>query len=104
MKKVSPVLFAVSVCSLSHLLAELKTSSEMVGQDTLKFLEVIKREKPGSGNIAASANDIQKAIRQLERLAGVSCSMSSLSLSIENVSLFRPQPDLKRARKRLVVL
>ena len=52
-------------------LIELKTSSEAVGEDALKFLGVLKMEKPGSGNIAASANEVQKAIRQLERLAGV---------------------------------
>lgn len=53
------------------IVAELKSSSETVGQDALKFLGVLKKEKPGSGNIAASANEVQKAIRQLERLAGV---------------------------------
>lgn len=47
-------------------------SSEAIGGDALKFLEVLKKEKPGSGSIAASANDLQKVIRQLERLAGVS--------------------------------
>ena len=53
------------------IIAELKSSSETVGQDALKFLGVLKKEKPGSGSIAASANEVQKAIRQLERLAGV---------------------------------
>ena len=46
-------------------------SSEAIGQDALKFLQVLKKEKPGSGSIAASANDLQKVIRQLERQAGV---------------------------------
>ena len=48
------------------------SSSEAIGADALKFLQVLKKEKPGSGSIAASANDLQKVIRQLERLAGVS--------------------------------
>ena len=48
------------------------SSSEAIGADALKFLQVLKKEKPGSGSIAASANDLQKLIRQLERLAGVS--------------------------------
>lgn len=53
------------------IVVELRSASEAVGQDALKFLGVLKKEKPGSGNIAASANEVQKAIRQLERLAGV---------------------------------
>ena len=63
---------AVHVCTLISVnLVELKASSQQIGQNALKFLEVLKKEKPGSGNIAASANDVQKSIRQLERLAGV---------------------------------
>lgn len=49
---------------------KLMSSSEAIGADALKFLQVLKKEKPGSGSIAASANDLQKLIRQLERLAG----------------------------------
>ena len=63
---------------LSLPLTELVSSSESVGQDALKFLHVLKKEKPGSGSIAASANDLQKVIRQLERLAGVSRSERSV--------------------------
>ena len=65
----------VLVVKDTAIVAELKSSSETVGQDALKFLGVLKKEKPGSGNIAASANDVQKAIRQLERLAGVGLVM-----------------------------
>lgn len=57
------------------------SSSETIGGDALKFLQVLKREKPGSGSIAASANDLQKVIRQLERLAGVSTSSVTNLLS-----------------------
>ena len=64
-------LFSHNYCVVLHH-TELMNSSEAIGGDALKFLEVLKKEKPGSGSIAASANDLQKVIRQLERLAGVS--------------------------------
>ena len=46
--------------------------SKAVGQVALKFLEVLKKEKTGSGTIASKANEMQKSIRGLERMAAVS--------------------------------
>ena len=43
-----------------------------MGQAALKFLEVLKKEKTGSGTIASQANKVQKSIRGLERMAAVS--------------------------------
>ena len=45
-----------------------------VGEESLKFLSVLKLEKPGSGKIASGANDVQKSIRALQRKADVSPS------------------------------
>ena len=51
---------------------ELIGTSKAVGEDALKYLGILKQEKPGSGAIASGANDVQKSIRSLGRLAGVS--------------------------------
>lgn len=50
---------------------ELVGSCKTVGQTALKFLEVLKQQKVGSGDIASQANDVQKSIRALQRLTGV---------------------------------
>ena len=42
-----------------------------VGEESLKFLAVLKLEKPGSGKIAAGASELQKSIRGLQRKADV---------------------------------
>lgn len=52
---------------LSIFIAELVDNCKSVGEDSLKFLAVLKLEKPGSGKIAAGANDLQKTIRTLQR-------------------------------------
>lgn len=78
-KQVDHYLYVLSIDLVITRLAELKKCSESIGQDALKFLQLLKKEKPGSGNIAASANDIQKSIRQLERFAGVSPHVTALS-------------------------
>ena len=70
--------------------AELMSSSEAIGGDALKFLQVLKKEKPGSGSIAASANDLQKVIRQLERLAGVSTSSEMMFILTMEQNLRTP--------------
>lgn len=38
-----------------------------VGEECLKFLSILKMEKPGSGKIASGANDLQTSIRALQR-------------------------------------
>ncbi len=52
--------------------AELIEACKAIGEETLKFLSVLKIEKPGSGKIASGANDLQKSIRVLQRNANVS--------------------------------
>ena len=52
--------------------SELTQASRSVGEDALQYLSILKQEKPGSGTIAAGANSLQKTIRTVERLAGVS--------------------------------
>ena len=42
-----------------------------VGEESLKFLSILKQEKPGSGKIAAGANTLQTSIRALQRKANV---------------------------------
>lgn len=49
---------------------KLEENAQAIGQSSLQYLSVLKREKPGSGTIASAANDVQKIIRSLGRLAG----------------------------------
>ena len=58
-------------------------SSQLIGEDTLKFMAILKQEKPGSGTIASGANDLQKAIRALGRLAEVSHYMEGSQLPVQ---------------------
>ena len=51
---------------------ELEESTQTIGEQCLEYLSVLKREKPGSGTIASAGNALQKTIRGLGRLAGVS--------------------------------
>lgn len=53
-------------------------ASEAIGRDTLALLDVLKREKPGSGSIASAANTLQTTIRALERKATVRKDCMSL--------------------------
>ena len=46
--------------------------SKAIGETALKFMSILKLEKPGSGKIASGANDLQKFIRTLQRNATVS--------------------------------
>jgi hypothetical protein len=62
-------LFVVVVCCL-----ELVEDCQGVGEESLKFLSILKQEKPGSGKIAAGANDLQTSIRGLQRKANVRTS------------------------------
>ena len=57
------------LCVYSHV--ELEENAQTIGQSSLQYLSILKREKPGSGTIASAANDLQKTIRSLGRLAGV---------------------------------
>lgn len=55
-----------------YILAELVEDSKAIGEDSLKFLAVLKMDKPGSGKIASGANDLHKSIRALQRNTTVS--------------------------------
>ena len=44
----------------------------MIGEESLKFLSILKMQKPGSGKIASGANDLQKLILTLQRNVTVS--------------------------------
>ena len=59
------------ICVLYYLHTELEETAQAIGQSCLQYLSVLKREKPGSGTLASSGNDLQKIIRSLGRLAGV---------------------------------
>lgn len=50
---------------------ELVEDCRGVGDESLKFLSILKLEKPGSGKIASAANDLQTSIRALQRKANV---------------------------------
>lgn len=54
---------------------ELEENAQAIGQSSLQYLSVLKCEKPGSGTIASAANDLQKTIRGLGRLAGVEIAL-----------------------------
>lgn len=51
--------------------AELVEDCKGVGEESLKFLSVLKLKKPGSGRIASGASHLQKSIRALQRKADV---------------------------------
>ncbi len=57
---------------------ELVQSCRDIGEETLRFLAVLKQERPGSGTIATGANSLQKSIRTLGRLAEVCLTHSPL--------------------------
>ena len=69
MLKVSP---AHHLCCSDWLCTlELLSSCRQIGEEGLKLLGVLKQKQPGSGNIAASTNSVQKSIRSLTRLVEV---------------------------------
>ena len=65
---------------LHHHGAELEETAQTVGEQCLEYLSVLKKEKPGSGTIASAGNSLQKSIRSLGRLAGVSLPLSLCGL------------------------
>ena len=58
-------------CTCTCIYVELEENAQAIGESCLRYLSVLKREKPGSGTIASAGNDLQKTIRGLGRLAGV---------------------------------
>ena len=65
-------MLSVLFCYASPRLAvELVEDCKSVGEGSLKFLGILKLEKPGSGNIASGASSLQASIRALQRKADV---------------------------------
>ena len=72
------------------LYTELEESTQTIGEQCLEYLSVLKKEKPGSGTIASAGNALQKTIRSLGRLAGVSphnLYMYSTQLLVPSVTI-----------------
>lgn len=71
MGRVSESLSVLFLCTAPHLVVELVEDCKNVGEGSLKFLGILKLEKPGSGNIASRASSLQASIRALQRKADV---------------------------------
>ena len=61
-----------SVKFLFLFLLELVKECKTIGEESLKFLSILKLDRPGSGKISSGANDLQKSIRALQRKTNVS--------------------------------
>lgn len=60
---------------------ELVNCSKAVGRDCLKYLSVLKKEKPSSAELRAGADQLQKAINSLNSGANVSITAHTDSLT-----------------------